>query len=145
MLLNKEKNIYCNNITVMTALVNITALVKWSWSMRTIGDKINKNRYWNVNKNIHVLHVLKYIYMFNMHITLNKATRTVSASIPTNNPMMLEWQWLYNTEIHVHKWKFIFQQQKMEKSSHFTKPLSDFWLDHVLKYTCMRHPFTSEL
>lgn len=36
--------------------------------MRMIGDKINKNRYWNVNKNIYVLYVLKYIYMFNMYI-----------------------------------------------------------------------------
>lgn len=68
MFLNKEKNIYCNNIIVMIVFVNIIVFVKWLWFMRTIGDKINKNRYWNVNKNIYVLYVLKYIYMFNMYI-----------------------------------------------------------------------------
>lgn len=66
--MNKEKNIYCNNIIVMIVFVNIIVFVKWLWFMRTIGDKINKNRYWNVNKNIYVLYVLKYIYMFNMYI-----------------------------------------------------------------------------
>lgn len=68
MFLNKEKNIYCNNIIVMIVFVNIIVFVKWLWFMRMIGDKINKNRYWNVNKNIYVLYVLKYIYMFNMYI-----------------------------------------------------------------------------
>lgn len=68
MFLNKEKNIYCNNIIVMIVFVNKIVFVKWLWFMRTIGDKINKNRYWNVNKNIYVLYVLKYIYMFNMYI-----------------------------------------------------------------------------
>lgn len=68
MFLNKEKNIYCNSIIVMIVFVNKIVFVKWLWFMRTIGDKINKNRYWNVNKNIYVLYVLKYIYMFNMYI-----------------------------------------------------------------------------